>query len=40
LPKSSIQIIRGDHSKKKAVAIASLSGENVMEKLKGNPLKE
>jgi uncharacterized protein YggU (UPF0235/DUF167 family) len=40
LPKSSIQIIRGDHSKKKAVAIASLSGENVMEKLKGNPRKE
>lgn len=36
LPKSSIQIIRGGHSKNKAVAIASLSGENVIEKLKGN----
>ena len=37
LPKSSIQIIRGGHSKNKAVAIATLSDEKVIEKLKGNP---
>lgn len=36
LPKSSIQIIRGGHSKNKAVAIAALSCEKVIEKLKGN----
>jgi uncharacterized protein (TIGR00251 family) len=36
LPKSSIQIIRGGHSKNKAVAITSLSGEKVIEKLEGN----
>ena len=37
LPKSSIQIIRGGHSKSKAVAITVLSSDKVIEKLKGNP---
>jgi uncharacterized protein len=36
LPKSSIQIIRGGHSKNKAVAIASLSCDKVVEKLMEN----
>lgn len=33
IPKSSIQIIRGGHSKNKAVAICSLNAEDVMQKL-------
>jgi uncharacterized protein (TIGR00251 family) len=33
IPKTSIQIIRGGHSKSKAVAICSLNAEDVVQKL-------
>lgn len=33
IPKSSIQIIRGGHSKNKAVAIASMTNEEVVKKI-------
>lgn len=33
IPKSSIQIIRGGHSKNKAIAIQALTGDEVVKKL-------